>query len=721
VVLEVLEVPVRSLTLVPGIGARIAERLVAYFGNEDSAIQAIAWCRIGLLEEAVGRAAAVRLVHGVYRLTYGRWPRDVAASEEAWQLFLAARRVMEHRALTRPGRDVISCYLPAPTPDSGFETRQRLLQLYADALKAVPGLDEALQLVADGLDWPKPVKPPKLKRLLIVIGDRSAYEKARTELAHLVDVEFVEDVSDVEAAASDRDDVVIYDPYGVYQGPYTRVADITVEEVAPEAVVEQFKANWRILEALKTIIDRLGVEGVSALASVYGATIDPKDLNRLTWLASVLRGGDIAEEVDSEYSRLRRAFTKLEAVIDDAETWANEVLREELERLEVRMPASRLLEVLTSIQRGEVPSIELPEELYEVFTRVAEEVERKIAAELDLEADEAELLHGIAPRTPSYPLTLDRRSASELKTLLAVKLSARRLELLRMIAEKAKGLKKLVDLLVQLIALIDAGRTYYQLASRKLASYPLIVSDSIGLGFRGGLEAELMERLLRGDKSIQKVSYVVGKVPVENPTRSEHVVLLTGANSGGKTTLLKTLAEVALLAQAALPVYAEEAWVSPFDHVFFLSKPQGEVGAGALEQMVKTLARIATLGGRRLILIDELEAATEAGAAARMIAGFIEYLATQRDVVAVIVTHLAGEVLRLLPEELKASSVRVDGIEAKGLDENYNLIVDRNPKYYRLASSTPQLVVMKLVHTTRRKGEKEFYEKLLSLLSSQPL
>jgi len=53
----------------------------------------------------------------------------------------------------------------------------------------------------------------------------------------------------------------------------------------------------------------------------------------------------------------------------------------------------------------------------------------------------------------------------------------------------------------------------------------------------------------------------------------------------------------------------------------------------------------------------------------------------------------------------------VDGIEAGGLDDNLNLIVNRNPIKNHIAKSTPELIVEKLFLTS--KGEENaFYEKL---------
>jgi len=56
-----------------------------------------------------------------------------------------------------------------------------------------------------------------------------------------------------------------------------------------------------------------------------------------------------------------------------------------------------------------------------------------------------------------------------------------------------------------------------------------------------------------------------------------------------------------------------------------------------------------------------------------------------------LATHLGAEIAKNLPV-----GARVDGIEATGLDENFNLIVNHNPVLGRLASSTPELIVERM-------------------------
>ena len=58
---------------------------------------------------------------------------------------------------------------------------------------------------------------------------------------------------------------------------------------------------------------------------------------------------------------------------------------------------------------------------------------------------------------------------------------------------------------------------------------------------------------------------------------------------------------------------------------------------------------------------------------------------------------------------------RIDGIEAKGLDENLDLIVDRTPKFGCLARSTPELIVERLAKLAKGQ-KKDVYLKILENL-----
>ncbi|MBT7567943.1 hypothetical protein HN630_03480 [archaeon] len=73
----------------------------------------------------------------------------------------------------------------------------------------------------------------------------------------------------------------------------------------------------------------------------------------------------------------------------------------------------------------------------------------------------------------------------------------------------------------------------------------------------------------------------------------------------------------------------------------------------------------------------------------------------------VLATHLGHEIKKTLPK-----NARIDGIEAKGLDSNYNLIVDHNPVLGRLAHSTPELIVERMANSSSEEYFKHLHENL---------
>ncbi len=97
-----------------------------------------------------------------------------------------------------------------------------------------------------------------------------------------------------------------------------------------------------------------------------------------------------------------------------------------------------------------------------------------------------------------------------------------------------------------------------------------------------------------------------------------------------------------------------------------------------------------------MILADEIEAVTEPGVAGEIIVSTAEYFIEQNCFL-IIATHLGQEVQKLLPPKS-----RIDGIEATGLTENYELIVNHNPVLGKLANSTPELIIEKMAKAQQK-------------------
>ncbi len=211
---------------------------------------------------------------------------------------------------------------------------------------------------------------------------------------------------------------------------------------------------------------------------------------------------------------------------------------------------------------------------------------------------------------------------------------------------------------------------------------------------------------------IDAVTYVLGPPPKSIPgIEGEKITLLTGANSGGKTCLLETLFFVVLLAHMGLPVPAKIADVPAIRGIFFHRRHFAK-SAGALEGTLKRLMPAFSKAAHNLILVDEFEAITEPGAAARILSGLINILADQATL-AVFVTHLSNEIVKVV-----GPVARLDAIQAAGLDRNLELITDHQPIFGQIGRSTPELIVQKLLKSTKSKAVQKNYQSLQNTLAA---
>ncbi|WP_336034996.1 DNA mismatch repair protein [Halobacterium yunchengense] len=210
---------------------------------------------------------------------------------------------------------------------------------------------------------------------------------------------------------------------------------------------------------------------------------------------------------------------------------------------------------------------------------------------------------------------------------------------------------------------------------------------------------------------VQPVTYAVGDHGLAHPPTGDRVAVLTGANSGGKTTLLETLCQVAVLARMGLPVPADGAEVGPVDAVVF-HRRHASFNAGVLEATLNSVVPPLAAGDRTLMLVDEFEAITEPGSAADLLHGLVT-LTVDQEALGVFVTHLADD-LEPLPE-----TARTDGIFAEGLDRDLDLLVDYQPRFETVGKSTPEFIVSRLVADAGDRAERAGYETLARAVGQQ--
>ncbi|AKG90881.1 Mismatch repair ATPase {MutS family} [Geoglobus ahangari] len=420
------------------------------------------------------------------------------------------------------------------------------------------------------------------------------------------------------------------------------VSDISLSEFAPELIVEALMSNIDTLKRLARLEQEL--HGKSELSGILSELEDIREAHKKV-----------------------KMFDEAERIALDLQERINREVEERLAEIKLTLTADELLKM---VGEGRVAG-EIESEIERVISKYEEELH-----ELGIYDSVFHRSYPVRIDTEALKNAVDRvRESYALDYYLRCRKIAGKIDLERL-NERVEHYRRL--------------SLYRALIDLKFA-FPEV---GCGTAFINGVNLFI--------SNPQPVSYCIG----ENSLfpHSEGAVILTGANSGGKTSLLDLICQISILFHMGLPVNAERAECAVYDEIFYFRRKRSSYGSGAFERALKSLVRAISGNGRKLILIDEFEAITEPGAGARILATLLE-VASRKGHHVVLVSHLGEEFAGL-------DFIRIDGIEAKGLDENFNLIVDRQPVFGRIGRSTPELIVERLMEKSR--GEvKEIFSKLL--------
>ena len=658
-----------DLEAIPGVGEKTATAL-RELDDPDAVLER---GDVATLASAPGLSTgkAARVARAAIRKRHGE-DGAFLATDRTRELHDEVLERLKGRAVTEYGKRRIETFYPS-SADSRIEEVRAFV---GDAMEQepVPAVGEALADVG-------PLQEPPDRRIhdrCLATTDAETYSAARETIPE-VSVEVVEDARDLAELARGYSTVIALDAAfgGVEVEGDVRVEPDALdspEEVVPERVLGFFAENGDRLWAAVDVHRAAGMEAPCDVDSLETA------LDRLD------EDGGVAG--DDELDRLARAADDLDAVAATAADGATERLREAIRERDVTIEGGDLLSLAE--QGAGVGSI-LESELDEAFEAAIESAREEVVETLDLTDHEAERARRAFPEQPTFPVSYDEEIIARLTEELRKARDRRAGELKRDLAADLAAVREDAEALVRAALERDVERAVARFARDFDCTLPELGGE--GFSIEGGRCFLLDESF----DAIEPVDYGV-----------DGVVVLSGVNSGGKTSTLDLIGTVVLLAHMGLPVPAERARVERLDALHYFTKSSGTLDAGAFEATVQEFGDLVSGGGDRLVLVDELESITEPGASARIIAGILETLAKQ-DATAVFVSHLAEEV-----REAADCALTVDGIEAEGLIDG-ELRINRSPVKGHLARSTPELIVEKLVG----EEEAEFYRRLLGKLEDR--
>ncbi|WP_435334185.1 MutS-related protein [Haloarchaeobius sp. TZWWS8] len=652
-----------ELSAIPGVG----EKTAAALSELDDPETALAEGDVATLAQAPGvtEGRAARIARAAIRHTHDD-PGGFLATDRAREVYGAMLDRLAERTVTRFAAKRVETFYP-----SGTESRIQEVRGFTEAAMSRE-VDEA---VLEALDGVEPLVEPRdvsVRDRCLATADAETYSAAREAVPELP-VEVVDDARGLAELARGYATVVALDEQfaGIEVEGDVRVEPGALDspvDVVPERILAFFATNRRRLRA--------------AIAVHEAADLDPAaDLDALsTALERLDDDGSIVG--DEEVDRLTTAKEDLDAAVTMAENIANDHLREAIEEKDVTIEGADLLSL---VERGAGVDSLLSRELADEYAAAVDSARDNLVDALELDAGEAEVARRAFGDEPTYPVDHDEQVVSRLRDELTAAKERRETRLKREVAADLADRREAAEALVR-----DALELDVELAvARFAADFDCTLPTFEGEGFdiEGGRSPLL-------DVPIDAVD------PVDYDVSG--VALLSGVNSGGKTSTLDLVAAVVVLAHMGLPVPADSVRLQRFSALHYHAKTQGTLDAGAFESTVRQFAGLAEGGADSLVLVDELESITEPGASAKIIAGILEAL-DENGASAVFVSHLAGEI-----REMAGFDVTVDGIEARGLEDG-ELVVNRSPVKDHLARSTPELIVEKLAE----EDDGSFYERLL--------
>lgn len=652
-----------ELEAIPGVGRKTADALATL----DDAEQALRDGDVATLATAPGvsPARAARIARAAIRHRHDDVD-EFLLTPRAKEIHEAGLNLLTERAVT----DYAARRLETLYPSARQSRIEEVRELADRAMDREP--DPA---IVDALDGVAPLDTPGdvvVRDRCLATADGERYAAAR-EAVPEVSVELVDDARELAELGRGYSSVIALDE--AFAG-LDLDGDITVRptaledpiEVVPERSIAFFAANRaRIL---------------SAIAVARTADVEPPtDLDRLEELLTRIdREGAVAD--DAELDRLNAAIGSLESAVSEAVRLANDRLRAAIKERDVTIEGTDLLSL---VEQGAGVDSLLERELSDDYSAALDVARDELIGALALDEDEESLAAAVFPADPTYPVDRNDEAVQSLRDQLTRKRDRRASRLKRDVARELADRREAVEQLVTDALELDVELAIARFATDFGCTLPTFVED--GISFEGGRSPLLDVEF----DQVEPVAYQVADVR-----------LLSGVNSGGKTSLLDLVALIVILGQMGLPVPAASAELQRFDALYYHGKTQGTLDAGAFEHTVREFAELAEDPREGLVLVDELESITEPGASALIIAGVLEAL-RERGAVGVFVSHLAGEI-----RDAAELPVPVDGIEALGLEDG-ELNVDRTPKPDHLARSTPQLIVEKLAG----ESDSPFYRRLL--------
>ena len=694
-----------------GIGDTVASKLISYYGSEAIAISTIAEGKIfSLIEAGLSEKIALKIVRSYKSYLLGEEHEDMLQTQDINQIYSKIIKLIQNYSLTSYGKSKILVDIFPSQNKQKIKQNQSIFQTAINLAKEnATNLESIISIYADF----KPLEvyddfEIKRRILLTTIPEvvKSLKNLKITKYLQVGLITSFEELSNYNTSEEllllltehDFDEAyypsILVLPENVLENPWVNII--------PEKIMNFFLNNLKTLrksiELIKLI--KISEQDKHLFPHVIDKSLNQNLLTLETIIEKINIDGSLKEDISPELKRLNLILNNFETEAYEFQAELNEIISEKIENLNIQLEGKKVLEMLkTSDSDINSPNIRefIDDSVSTIISSEIISIKDKLIRKLKLQPDESEILENLFPSEIQIPIEMNDEVFEEFTNYMRKKFDKQEFLELSKMALSLENFRPVLEGLIAEMFELDFLLGIGRFAKDFNLKLPKFVENGTGLLFKNALNIFLLKDSKNETKykNIVPISYEIGNIDASNPAR---IVILSGANSGGKTSILQLISQILTLSHMGLGVPAEETSLSYFDYFYFYQKPTGSADAGAFETALKNFAEmiLKNKNTSKFILADEMEAISEPEASARVISAFMDLLQDQEKTCGIFVSHLADQI-----NNYSDKKVRIDGIEATGLDENLELIVDRNPKLNNHARSTPQLIVESLIKKSK--------------------
>lgn len=450
-----------GLQSIPGIGEKMAQRLISHFGDEEKAIAAIMDADIaGISEvEGIGRRYAISLVQDFHAKAEGIEANAFLKNKEITDIYKRLIEIIQSFASTSYARDKMNIFIPYPASRKDLiEKNRNLVSGYLSTCYKIADNHRICELLSKIKPLNENIHLPRIRDRVIIVSNSEDFTLAKERFGNNIPIQMVENEHEfVDVAGGYLQVIAVGEEFLEYILPdeidpefISSLHDVDECFIFPEREIAYFVSNMTVINHAIEVALILKEEGISFME-------DSPDLDTLQDLLSQIdQEGDVLTGTDEEIDRLSEIIECLETTVKAYLKTANQQIDAFLGNSRLTLSGKDMVDII----RGEVSMKEiLSKEMEQSYMQILNSTKESIVADLGLNSIESLLLDSLFPERVDYPLQINDSKIELLKSEISRKLFQRQMCFKRSFARDLHAYYPLIRKMVRKLLEFDVGFT----------------------------------------------------------------------------------------------------------------------------------------------------------------------------------------------------------------------------------------------------------------------